>query len=355
MRRRSRVAAWSVAAVVVVAGCVGGAVVATGAADRSERADAAASADRDPTSTAEVERGTLTGTTPQSGRLGRPDGPAVGGPISGVLTQVPDVGTVLHPRDVLYRVDDLPVTYFDGAVPQWRDFEAGMSKGPDVQQLEANLQAWGYLRVPADDRFDWRTTAAIDAWQKDAGLERTGTIELGRILFRTGELVVAGNEVQLGDQVGGGTVYTTKRAERVVTVQLPVGSPLSAIGTVVQVDLPNGTTAPGSVREVGQPAATEDGSTKVPVTVGFDDPAAPGDLTDASVTANFVSAVREDVLSVPVLALGAAADGGFVVDVVRPDGSTEAVPVETGLFAGDRVEVTGDVEAGDRVVVPEDS
>jgi len=353
MSRRRRTVAWTASAVVLAACCVGGTLVATGAAGPSSSADDAA-ADVT-TSTGTVERGTLTGTTAQIGKLTRPPGPAIGGPVAGTLTEVPATGTVLHARDTLYRVDNAPVVFFDGELPQWRPFEAGMTKGPDVRQLEANLQAWGYLPVAADDVFDARTTRAIQAWQRDAGLERTGTVELGRLLFRTGELVVDAVEATPGSQVGGDTVYTTRRTERVVTVDLPAGSPLAVVGTVVQVRLPGGGTAASTVREVSAPRAKDDGGTVVTTTIAFDDPAAPGDLTDAGVTADFVSAVREDVLSVPVLALGAAAGGGFVVDVVQADGSVRQVPVETGLFAGDRVEVTGDVEAGDEVVVPEDS
>jgi len=353
MSRRRRTLAWTASAVALAACCVAGTLVVTGATGASDAADEAAPAIA--TTTGTVERGTLSGTTAQTGKLTRPAGPPIGGPVAGTLTEVPATGTALHARDVLYRVDNAPVVFFEGELPQWRPFEAGMAKGPDVRQLEANLQAWGYLGVAADEVFDWRTTKAVRDWQRDAGLERTGTIELGRVLFHTGELVVDAVEATSGAQVGGSTVYTTRRTERVVTVDLAVGSPLAVVGTVVRVRLPDGTTAPATVREVGPPRATDDGRTTVTTTVGFDDPTAPGDLTDAGVTADFVSAVREDVLSVPVLALGAAADGGFVVDVVQPDGSTTSVPVETGLFAGDRVEVTGDVEAGDVVVVPEDS
>ena len=345
-----RVVTWSAVSVAVVAGCTAAALVATGVLP--PRAEADAPTATTPTSTAEVERGTLTGTTRQSGKLTRPDGPTVGGPITGTITEVPGLGTVLHPRDTLYKVDDQPVTYFDGVLPQWRAFEQGMAKGPDVRQLEANLQSWGYLKVAPDDVFDARTTRAVQAWQKDAGLERTGTVEMGRLVFQTGDLVVADQQAKPGDQAGG-AVYATKRTERVVTVDLPVGSSLAAIDTVVQLALPDGTRTTGRVTAVGAPVAKDDGSTKAPVTVTLDDQAAAGDLTDGSVTADFVSQVREDVLFVPVLALGAAADDGFVLEVVQADGSTRAVPVEAGLFAGDDVEVTGDVEAGDRVVVPE--
>ena len=47
------------------------------------------------------------------------------------------------------------------------------------------------------------------------------------------------------------------------------------------------------------------------------------------------------MLTVPVAALVALAEGGYGVEVV--DGRrTRYVAVETGLFAGGRVEVTGD-------------
>jgi len=44
--------------------------------------------------------------------------------------------------------------------------------------------------------------------------------------------------------------------------------------------------------------------------------------------------------------------GGYGVDVVRRDGSTERVSVQVGLVADGRAQVTGDVHEGDEVVVP---
>lgn len=349
-RRRSIV--WSGLGLVLV-GCVVTASVLAGLPrDASAEAgeDEHRGADR---STSTVDRGTLTGSTNKAGTLSRLDGPTIVGAAQGTITWLPQVGEVLTPRSELYRVDDRPVTAFEGVLPQWRTFESGMSPGPDVQQLEQSLSDWGHLVGTPDQTFDARTTRAVLAWQKASGQTRTGTVDLGGLQFVSGEFVVAGLSAAVGDASGGGDLYETARTEKVVTVDLPVGSPLATVGGVVSTELPSGTDAPGHVTAVGAAEADADsGKTTVPVTVSFDDPAAPGDLTDASVVVEFVSEVREDVLSVPVLALGAAAGGGFVLEVVQPDGSTEAVPVETGLFAGDRVEVTGDVAEGAEVVVP---
>jgi multidrug efflux pump subunit AcrA (membrane-fusion protein) len=62
---------------------------------------------------------------------------------------------------------------------------------------------------------------------------------------------------------------------------------------------------------------------------------------------------REDVLSVPVTALrpGARADE-YTVHVAEADGTAHRVRVRPGLVADGRVEVTGRIRAGDRVVVP---
>ncbi len=62
----------------------------------------------------------------------------------------------------------------------------------------------------------------------------------------------------------------------------------------------------------------------------------------------------QDALSVPVTALVGRSGGGFAVEVVRADGRRELVAVPLGLFdtAAGRVQVEGELAAGERVVVP---
>jgi peptidoglycan hydrolase-like protein with peptidoglycan-binding domain len=364
--RRGRRWAWRVVAIVAtVAAVVTGVVLVVSSPRDGAEADQGKAVV--PTTTAEVVRGDLSGVQQKPGTLSRPAGPVVGAGIAGTVTELPAPGSVLTSRSVLYRVDNAPVLAVEGALPQWRDFAAGMEDGPDVEQLERSLVAWGFLKGAANAHFDARTEGAVKAWQKEVGLPRTGALERGRVQFVTGSFAVDELSVAVGDETGGGaTVYTTARDERVVKVDLPVGSALA-------VDLPTGGSAAGHVTAVGAPRDV-DGKTLVPVTVSFDDPATAQDLTNASVQVRFVTEVREGVLSVPVTALGAASGGGFVVEVVTggsgsgsgasPDEAggpgasassgtgSRLVAVEVGLFAGDRVEITGDVSEGDEVVVP---
>jgi len=82
----------------------------------------------------------------------------------------------------------------------------------------------------------------------------------------------------------------------------------------------------------------QDAQTKIVVTIGFS--SAPKAMDASGVTASFVASERPNVLTVPVAALLALAEGGYGVQVV--DGATtRIVAVETGLFADGKVEVSG--------------
>ncbi len=65
-----------------------------------------------------------------------------------------------------------------------------------------------------------------------------------------------------------------------------------------------------------------------------------GDLREAPVDVALTAGRRADVLTVPVAALVALAEGGYGVQVVD-GGTSRFVAVETGLFADGRVEVSG--------------
>ena len=92
------------------------------------------------------------------------------------------------------------------------------------------------------------------------------------------------------------------------------------------------------------------GKPTIEVTIALDRGAASS--FDATPVDVIVTAARaEGVLSVPVDALLALAEGGYAVEKVTPSG-TSMVAVEPGAFADGYVQITGDVAEGDEVVVP---
>jgi membrane fusion protein, multidrug efflux system len=88
------------------------------------------------------------------------------------------------------------------------------------------------------------------------------------------------------------------------------------------------------------------------VAVAVDDEATLSGLDDATVQVAFTAAQRENVLTVPIAALLALADGGYGVQVTD-GGSSRIVAVQTGMFAGGRVEISGEgIAEGTIVGVP---
>jgi hypothetical protein len=90
----------------------------------------------------------------------------------------------------------------------------------------------------------------------------------------------------------------------------------------------------------------------VQVTIRLLHPGAAGNLDQAPVTVNIVSAQANNVLAVPVNALVALAGGGYAVTVVHGS-SSHLVAVQTGLITSSEVQVSGaGLSPGERVQVP---
>lgn len=172
------------------------------------------------------------------------------------------------------------------------------------------------------------------------------------VAFVDGAVRVAAVPSVLGRPAGGDVLSVTS-TRRVVTASVSQrDADRLAVGTGVEVRV-NGSGEPmrGKVVDAA-PGEGKDGSATVDVTVDFD----PGDRklpAAASAQIEAAGTTERDVLSVPVAALVArGASGGYAVDVVRGGGTTKRVPVRAGFVADGRVVISGDVHAGDRVVVP---
>ncbi|MFB9311177.1 multidrug efflux pump subunit AcrA (membrane-fusion protein) [Agromyces hippuratus] len=353
--RRRRRTPWLIAgACVAVLGIAGGVLAVTLPASSKEDGDGAAAAD---VATTPVDRGDLTERVRLNGRLGYGSVQELGTSLGGTITWLPDTGAVLDRGATLFRLDDDPVVLLIGALPMWRGFAEGMDDGPDVLQLEQNLAALGFFEREPDEEFAGSTAAAIERWQDSLGLEETGAIEPGRIVFAPAAVRVAQHKAQIGGGAGASVIAVSDTVKRVTAFIAPNLEPIAPVGTPVQLTLPGGATVPGKVSAVGAPVEQDDDQggkkLKLPLTITLDDPAAADGLDDVAVNGELTAVRREDALLVPVTALLARTGGGFAVEVVAK-GVVETVPVELGLFADGLVEVTGgELEAGDEVVVPE--
>ncbi|MGW7416867.1 peptidoglycan-binding protein [Streptomyces sp. NPDC054863] len=354
MRRGTKV---TVAAVAVLAVVGGGVALST--VQASGRSEARTDRTGLPPATAAVERGDLSESTQVEGVLGHAGSHKVNAGAAGTLTWSPSVGSTVKRDGRLYEVNGKPVRLMYGSGPMYRSLKPG-DKGPDVKQLEQNLQALGFAAsLAVDEKYTAGTADAVRRWQESHDLEETGTVGPDRIAFAPGALRVKDKPAAAGDQVGPGRqVLTATGSERVVSFSLEVSeSTLAKEGTKVTVDLPDGSTAPGRISSVGKIATAGDDPTdktpKVSLTVAFDAPDKVRAVDQAPVTVNLTGETRTGVLTVPVNALLAHPKGGFGVQVVS-GGAVRDVRVELGMFGqGGRVEVGGGaLREGMKVGVP---
>jgi peptidoglycan hydrolase-like protein with peptidoglycan-binding domain len=303
--------------------------------------------------TTQVERRDLVDRDNLDGTLGYDDEGTLNAGAAGVLTRLPDPGTVITRGHSLYDVSDKSAAFLlYGSLPAWRDFTPSMSDGEDVRQLERNLKALGYDPGTVDDDWTWETTDAVEDFQNDRGLTETGTLKLGTIVFRPEAMRIASGKATVGQNLSpGAPLLNVSSTKRVITVNLDARRQrLARTGDKVTVEMPEGDTATGRITDVGTVAtkASQDSDPTIAVKVELRGKAAHGTRLDqAPVSVGFSVEERKGVLAVPVKALVARQGGGYAVEL--PNG--RFVPVEAGLYADDYVEVSGaGLSEGMRVV-----
>jgi hypothetical protein len=356
----------------VIAAVAAGAVVADerGVFDR----DGASSGTVDngsATSLATITRRSLSEQTQLNGVLGYARSFTVLGQERGTVTWLPAPGRVIHDGQVLYRVDQAPVTLLYGTTPAYRALAVGAT-GADVSELNHDLVSLGFVqRSEVDDAWDDFAVATADGvatLQHHLGVEQTGSLPLGEVVF----LPTAARITSLNAVLGGpatGPVMTASSTVPTVTVALdPSLQSEVAAGDRVTITLPNGANTPGVVTSVGTvateapsdsgggggPGGADSGPT-VSVQIRPARMNAADHLDQALVEVAITDRVVHDALAVPVGALLARAGGGYAVEVVATDGVHQLIPVTPGLFddAAGEVQISGSgLASGQRVVVP---
>jgi hypothetical protein len=195
-------------------------------------------------------------------------------------------------------------------------------------------------------------------------------VDVNQLVVAPGAMRVSELKASVGADASGEVLAYTGTT-RVVTLALEVTrQQLIRKGMAVSVVLPGGKPAAGTVASIGTVASGSPGgggnnqadgasqggqpagTATVQVVVTIADQAALGTLDAAPVDLALTVAERKDVLTVPVAALVALAEGGYGVQIV--EGSVSRyVAVKTGMFASGQVEISGDgIAEGVTVGVP---
>lgn len=350
MRSRSRWVAFGAAGFLAVAATVR--FVAGGDGRETEGEETADVA------TATVERRDLVERETFDGALGFADEQALSSSRAGTVTRIANEGATVKRGEVLYEVDERPTVLMLGSVPAYRPMSAGV-EGTDVRQLQRNLLALGFddggdLEVTGE--FDADTEDAVRDWQEDLGVERTGVVELGDVVFYPSARRMGSHAVVVGQPVSpSAQVASTTTLERVVTLDLEASEQdLVERGDRVQIEIPGGERVNGRVTSVARAAETDpedpEAEPTVEVAIRLLD-AVETDLDQSPVDVDVETSRAEGVLTVPVQALLALSEGGYALELVDGAGTAQLVGVDTGRFADGFVEVSGDgVSEGMQVV-----
>ena len=270
-------------------------------------------------------------------------------------------------------------------MPAYRDLSEGIT-GADVTELNRDLLHLGYAtRAALGPRSSWdyysaETAYAVELLQTKLGLTVTGTLPLGQAAFLPGPALVTGlgTTTSLGGPATSGTVVLTATSVTpVVTVELdPSLQSEVKDGDQVSITLPDGSTTPGVVSQVGRVATNPDSSSSsnsgsasqpgnssnssaggsgatITVLISLTHPNAAGKLNQAPVTVTITTGSVSNALTVPVNALLAQPGGKYAVEVTGPGGH-HLVTVMPGMFddAAGKVQVSGNLTPGQHVVVP---
>lgn len=277
---------------------------------------------------------------------------------SGMVTEVMlTAGDRIAAGDVLFTVDLKPVIAAEGDIPSFRPLSQG-TEGEDVAQLQRLLADSGYYDGDDDGEFDHRLHWAVREWQADLGVERTGTVGDGTIVFLPGLPANAAlsKDITVGATISPGTAAVELLpAAPDFKIELPEGQArLVGPGMSVAVAAADGTwEAVVTDIQLGeneiytaQLAATEGDSIcgdecgQIPL----------GDPTLLSSTIFTVPAIEG--VTVPASAVTTGADGqavvvteaGETVEIAVLAGAEGTVVVE-GIDAGLRVRVPGEATA----------
>ncbi|WP_419925785.1 peptidoglycan-binding protein [Candidatus Poriferisocius sp.] len=321
--------------------------------------------DTEELNTAEVVRRDLIDTEEFTGTLGFGDPEPLYTNTSGIVTGLlPEEGEVLDVGRTLFEVNSYPVVLLRGDRPMYRPFQGQMEDGPDVEQLEqalADMEIPGWEEMTVNENFTPVTEDVVQEWQNRLGVDETGMIDMGFVVFIEEPFRISSVNVSVGQQLGpqAAAFSVTGQYQEIVSNIDPGDAEIVNEMDEVEVELPDGRVSPGVVSEVARVAKRLPnsqtgglGDPTIEVIIILLDEEASARFDAAPVKWTITKQVTPDALVVPASALIATVDGGFSVEIVA-DGATTLAPVEVGTFVDAFVEITdGNLNVGDQVRIP---
>ncbi|MEX0784272.1 MAG: peptidoglycan-binding domain-containing protein [Dehalococcoidia bacterium] len=331
LRSIRRPIAWAAVAAVLSAGVAGGAWLARDDGDKVDTANLV---------TANVRLWTFFETAPVQLTLGYEPLGEVLAPRAGTVTGMHmDEGRSAQPGFKIMTIDGRPVVSAVGTVPFARPLSSG-SEGEDVGRLQELLKEEGYYDGDPTGRFDAATDAALRERQEQHAYPVDGVFLPGDVALGAWPALVAPIFVRAGDVVTAGEPVAELSAPGLYGRIAPLdGQPLPEMrpGVLVRWDQP-GARGQGNVHQL------DDGSWGVfPV---YSSSSAAGQVVDARVALRVLS----DQLAVPPGSI--QRDGAETyVEVLEAGEALRKVRVEQGLTDGEYVQVTGDLQPGQALVL----
>lgn len=262
-------------------------------------------------------------------------------------------GAQVRAGDTLFTVDLRPVVAAVGAVPSFRDLAVG-DRGRDVRQLHHLLEAAGVPGVPEGDVFTGATGAAVRAWQKSLGVEQSGLVGRGDVVYlpKLPAHVVPADGMTVGASLDtGAPVAWSISSHPVVALRLDGAESTKTPPHGAAVDIASGDETWHAV--VADAELDEDGVASLRLEGAHGGPACGASCGSVPYSSGVVTLPATVVLTpavdgpmVPVSAVVTAPDGSVLVH--EPDGT--AVPVTILASDGSRLIVSG-VKAGDVVAL----
>jgi len=128
--------------------------------------------------TVAIQKGDLENKEEYNGTLQQTDKKVLKTATAGVVTYLPDEGSVISFGEILFAIDNKPAILLEGETPFYRSLDMNSDPGKDIEQLENALVFLGYAAdgfVP-DQTFDQETSDMLNSLFTDYGIETKSEI-----------------------------------------------------------------------------------------------------------------------------------------------------------------------------------